>query len=290
MSILNIFHSPVKRKTLTDSEKKEKDKLLMHNSVKNMEISSEDEAALRTAVKAGSLMISAGAETYRSEDTMKNILNIVHPDNEVYVMGTGLAASLNTCSNLPVTMVKRVKNRGINLNIIDSVNQISRDLHSGNINFAQADVLLNKVHLSYYKPYLKIICTIAMTAAFSLLLSGNFIDASGGMIDGLLLVIVNWFAEKYKFRPFITNIIAGFCLSVGAILICNYLLPSANQDMIIAGSLMLLFPGTAFTASIRDTIHGDYVSGLTRAMEAILIAISLALGVGLGLSILGGFL
>ena len=47
---------------------------------------------------------------------------------------------------------------------------------------------------------------------------------------------------------------------------------------------MLLVPGLAITNAIRDTMSGDLVSGLTRAAEAFLIAISIATGTGAILS------
>ncbi|HSP47026.1 MAG TPA: threonine/serine exporter family protein, partial [Clostridiaceae bacterium] len=36
------------------------------------------------------------------------------------------------------------------------------------------------------------------------------------------------------------------------------------------------------------TLFGDYLSGLARGLEAILVALGIAVGVGLGLRIMGG--
>ena len=47
---------------------------------------------------------------------------------------------------------------------------------------------------------------------------------------------------------------------------------------------MLLVPGLAITNAIRDTISGDLLAGLTRAVEAFLVAISIAIGTGAVLS------
>lgn len=44
---------------------------------------------------------------------------------------------------------------------------------------------------------------------------------------------------------------------------------------------MLLVPGLAITNAIRDTISGDLVSGISRAVEAFLIAIAIAAGTGI---------
>ena len=59
---------------------------------------------------------------------------------------------------------------------------------------------------------------------------------------------------------------------------------AANLDQTIIGSIMLLVPGLAITNAIRDTIAGDLLSGLTRAAEAFLVAISIAVGSGAVLS------
>ena len=48
---------------------------------------------------------------------------------------------------------------------------------------------------------------------------------------------------------------------------------------------MLLVPGLAITNAIRDTVAGDYVSGVARALEAVIVAVAIAAGIGFVLSI-----
>lgn len=62
----------------------------------------------------------------------------------------------------------------------------------------------------------------------------------------------------------------------------------ADQQSVITGTLMLLVPGIAITNSLRDIIGGDFVSGLSRMIEAILIAASIAIGVGIMMMLLKG--
>ncbi len=52
------------------------------------------------------------------------------------------------------------------------------------------------------------------------------------------------------------------------------------MNVIIIGSIMPLVPGVAFTNAIRDTIEGNLVSGVSRAVEALIVAASIATGVG----------
>ena len=56
---------------------------------------------------------------------------------------------------------------------------------------------------------------------------------------------------------------------------------------------MPLLSGLLMTNAVRDTMYGDLISGVTRAVEALLLAASVALGVFVGLELtamLGGVL
>ncbi len=63
-------------------------------------------------------------------------------------------------------------------------------------------------------------------------------------------------------------------------------------DKIIIGSIMPLVPGVAITNALRDSISGDFVSGMSKLSEAVIIAVAIAIGVGailnVELLILGG--
>lgn len=42
-------------------------------------------------------------------------------------------------------------------------------------------------------------------------------------------------------------------------------------------------PGVAITNAVFDTLHGDYISGSARMMEAFVVAASVAMGIVIGL-------
>ena len=72
-------------------------------------------------------------------------------------------------------------------------------------------------------------------------------------------------------------------ITLVCILACRMLGTPASHSII--GSLMILTPGIAFTMGIRDFVHGDYLSGTIRMIDALLIAASIAIGTGLVLSL-----
>ncbi len=55
---------------------------------------------------------------------------------------------------------------------------------------------------------------------------------------------------------------------------------------IIISTLMLLVPGLSITNGIRDTMMGDYLSGMVLFTESFVIAASIAIGAGLGIYLL----
>ena len=82
---------------------------------------------LDTAVFAGEVLMKSGAETYRVEDTMYRILKKSNLKTvEVLVMMTGFVATLDDPAIDSLTVVRRITNRGTNLDKIDRVNMISR--------------------------------------------------------------------------------------------------------------------------------------------------------------------
>ncbi|MDD3931566.1 MAG: threonine/serine exporter family protein, partial [Eubacteriales bacterium] len=64
----------------------------------------------------------------------------------------------------------------------------------------------------------------------------------------------------------------------------------SQVDLIIIGTLMNLVPGVAITNSMRDIIAGDFVSGLTKLTEAVIIAVAIALGTGLTFTVVNHLL
>lgn len=53
-----------------------------------------------------------------------------------------------------------------------------------------------------------------------------------------------------------------------------------NLDKIIIGSIISLVLGVPFTNLIRNFLENDFLSGLTRLVDAILVAGCIAIGVG----------
>ena len=79
-----------------------------------------------------------------------------------------------------------------------------------------------------------------------------------------------------------TNLLGGVWISLAALLGVAVGF-GHNYDVVIIGSIMPLVPGLLMTNSIRDMISGDFMAGISRFSEALLIAAGIAAGAAIPL-------
>ena len=132
-------------------------------------------ALMEMAVRAGEIMLASGAEVYRVEDTIHRILKhsgIARAD--VFVVTTGIVATIADASLPPLTLVKRVENRATNLNRIYQVNNVSREFCSGKLSVGEAQERLDRIaNTTLYGFWKKCIGYAATTGFFAVLFGGR---------------------------------------------------------------------------------------------------------------------
>lgn len=244
------------------------------------------------AALAGRILLESHAESYRVEDTVRRILGTSGLDHvEVYSNATGLFLTLDDSDPdfQPITLVLRITERGNHMNKIVRVNNISRSLTSGKIGLDVAYERLQVVDESEYDVKHIDLATILMVVAFTLLFSNNVWDYVFGFVAGIVVAWSRIFQEYLGMNNFIYGATTTF-LTVVVVHLCNYLIPQLglSTHYIIIAAFMPLYPGTAFMNALRDSLKGDYNSGLTRLVDAFVIAFSLALGVACGLFVVKG--
>lgn len=245
------------------------------------------ELLVNTAVLAGEIMLSGGAETYRVEDTMSRILKVSGLDTaEIFVTTTGIFLTLSDKSIDTITYIKRVNVRNTNLEKIYEVNEISRKFCNQLITLEEANEKLHRIeHLKTYRRRDLYICTIITAAFFTLLYGGNVIDTGIGAFNGILLALCSFAFSKVRLNLFIINMVSGLIVTISSV-IFHILLPvDIHLTLLLSGSITPLVPGVAITNAIRDTFQGDYMSGGARAIEAFVAAAAISVGVGVGLAL-----
>ncbi len=238
---------------------------------------------MKTAILSGEILLSSGAETYRVEDTMKHILNKSGLETvETFAVLTGIMATLDDESIETISYVKQVSDVGMNINKIIMVNDIARRFCKDEITLEEAYFKLKNYQWRKYNTTHYSIAVIGIVVGFSIFFGGAVLDVGVAAFVGMILALLMAMGKMFGFNGFIYNIVNGVGISFFT-LMAQYLLPEVNKEIVIISSIMPLVPGVALVNGVRDVIEGDYISGNSRILKALLTAAGIAIGIGLGI-------
>ena len=242
-----------------------------------------------TAILAGELLAKYGAETYRVEETMIRILSLAsNGRGEALATLTGFSVSFNSTKQGYINAVRRINDRRQRFDKIILVNEISRKLCNGEMGLAEAHDKLEKINKEKDKIKGHYIAMAIVCLSFTVMFGGSWQDALMAGIAGVTSAIALVLLAKNDTGTFMSDILAAFSIAVVAY-IGNFAgFTEYNMDLAIIGGIMPLVPGVSITNALFDTLHGDYLSGAARGLEALVIALGIALGIFLGLGLCEG--
>ena len=129
--------------------------------------------------------------------------------------------------------------------------------------------------------------TLIVTAAFALTYGGTLSEAFLSAVTGFVIAVCLYACRRLKLPSFFGTLLSSAAASVLASGFLRMFPFFGNLDSVIIASIMPLVPGVAITNAVFDTLHGDYLSGTARMLEAFVTAAAVAMGIGIGLGISG---
>ena len=244
------------------------------------------EKLVDTVVKAGTMLIESGAEIYRVEETMVRICKS-YPEVEIadsFVTATGIMMSV-MIDGKTTTRIARVRSKDVDMHVIDQINSLSRQVCQDCMDVdelsAQLDWIANEKRYSFWTTAL---FGAIGAAGFALLFQGSIQEIFASFLVGFMIRLLMEVLSHFRLNTFLVNLVMA-AFTVMMIVFLRGFFSHYCIDVVTISSIMLLVPGLAITNAIRDTIAGDYLSGLARSTEAILVAIAIAMGVGFSMRI-----
>ena len=235
---------------------------------------------LNFALEAGTYMLQSGAETYRVEDTISRICSAFGITKvEVFASPTTVIASIYENQKI-YSAVKRIKKRGTDLDMVHKINSLSREIYSTNPDIEFCEKRLDEITKEDSYSFIKILFFAGIsTSAFTVLFDGDLNEFIAAFFVGVIIKFVLIKLSRFSINEFFTDTLCGALVSI----LCIYCLELGlidSLDKLVAGCIMLLVPGLAFTNAIRDLIEGELVSGMARAAQVFFVGLSIALGTG----------
>lgn len=245
---------------------------------------------LKACTITGKILLESGAETIRVEQTVLHFCSAFEgKEVNVFATPTGLFLSFEH-NDITYSKTCRIRSTNINLNRINHVNELSRNCATGTISIQDAyHQLQNISNMTGYSNRTMRISSGLVACFFTLLFNFNIVLGICGFLIGYFIQVCQTYLLNKNINSVVRIMFLSMIISFSALTFLQLGIIN-DKDSLIIGSLMLLVPGVAITNAIRDTISGDLLSGLTRGLEAFLIAIALAIGAGVTIAIWTNYL
>ena len=230
---------------------------------------------LELASDAGHILLENGAEISRVEETMKRIADHYGEDREhFFVLSNGIFTTGQSYANVDFIPIK-----GARLDKVVEVNQLSREITAGRHSLEEARARLEQIRCLPEKPlWERILGGMLGSAAFCAIFGGSFIDCAAALVAGTFTYLTLALLCAPRMSKALGNICSGAVGTLICILFHRWGFGDSLGNMII-GTLIPLIPGVAFTNGLRDIADEDYLAGITRLLDALLVFLSIAIGV-----------
>lgn len=249
----------------------------------------QEEKLVSYMLDMGQILLTSGAEVNRVEDTLKRIgkaYNIQQTD--VFTITSSIVLTARFNDNNIITQTRRIKNYETNLEQVEYVNQLSRNICKHTPDMVNLKSEIDKIKkTNKYDKKLIFLAYILVSASFSIFFGGSIFDAMASSIGGSIMYFALNVLKNIDINNFVTNLLLSAISALSAVIFSKIGIGD-NINNIIIGNIMLLIPGLALTSSLRDMINGDLISGVLGVLESILKAIAIAMGFAMILIPIGG--
>lgn len=237
----------------------------------------------------GETLLENGSEIYRVENSICEIAKHFGFYPQCFATLTCIIITFETSEGDFISIVRRVKNRKINLNKVYKIYLLMKKIEKYDIEGAEKR-LKEIIEEKPYSFFINIVGNCIGASFFSILFLGDFKDFIASFLSGLIIAISSKLLNKLNFGMFFINLICGFIATISACFF-HYIGLINGVSITTISTLMILAPGVAFINSMRDIFAGELVTGMSRLMEVVAIGVSIAIGSGIALNMylsLGG--
>ena len=254
-----------------------------------MEERREQEQLLANILDMGVLLLTAGAEVMRVEDTIAWLCAVYGFErSDVFVITSSIVLTARTPAGDVLTQTRRIRERDTDLGRVEQVNALSRRLCARPLPRRELARAIRQIEQAPgCSPRVRLGADVGISAVFALFFGGSVFDAVAAAGAGVVLFAADRLGRQLRLNGILQAFLSSVLAALTVLLVRAVGLP-CTPDRAVIGNIMLLIPGLALTTSLRDMIRGDTISGLLGFSEAIVKALAVAAGCAAVLYGLGG--
>ena len=247
------------------------------------------EQVLCAILDAGELLLTAGAEVARVEDTIRRMAQAYGFGRvDVLTITASMIVTAQAEDGAVLTQTRRILRRETDMRRIEAVNALSRAVCGAPLPLEELRARVEAIRtMRDDMPWRIPLAYLVISGSFAVFFGGSVRDGLAAMLCSMVLYAIGRMGARIALQPLVLTVLSAAAMCLAAVITVEAGLGQA-LDKVIIGNIMLLIPGIALVNSLRDMIVGDTISGLLGACEALLRAIALAAGCALVLLQLGG--
>lgn len=239
----------------------------------------------------GELLLDAGAEVSRVEDTLSRVGRAYGAGRmDVFVITSIISMTMEFPGEEAATETRRIRS-GSSTDFVrlERLNELSRECCAEPLPLSELRARVDHVAAGR-KPFRVIWSGSVLAAgAFAVFFGGTVWDGLAAAVFGLGICLLQRWLDRTQLNTAALNLLVSLLVGLGVGGVTK-LIPALHMDMILIGDIMLLIPGLAMTNAIRNILLGDTISGVVRLAESLLWAMALAGGIMVSLLLMEGVL
>jgi uncharacterized membrane protein YjjP (DUF1212 family) len=242
--------------------------------------------ALDVALHAGQVLLVSGADTYRVEETVTAVgVSLGAQAMEVYATPTGIIATAGVRA-AQQTRVRRGVVSGVDLGRIEAVNTLARRIVMDGLEAAEVEAELDMIARvpRHYGPLVTTTTIALACGCFGLLFGGSWRDGVVALLAATVGMVTRLAMIRSGVGVLLHVPLTAFVATALVTLIDPFFGPP-HYDITVPSAVLMLVPGVPLITALSDLVANDFVSGVTRLAQAVLVATEIAFGVALALAV-----
>lgn len=254
-----------------------------------MELTKDGQSVLLDCMlEMGDLLLDAGAEISRVEDTLSRMGRAYGAlRTDVFVIPSLISISMEFVEGEATTQTRRIHSNGLtDFYRLEKLNALSRSCCAEPLPTPELRAQLDHVAAGR-KPFAVILGGSVLAAfSFAIFFGGSIWDGLASAVFAVAVVLLQERLGRTELNTVAFNLLVSLLIGLG-VGVFAAILPVLHMDKILIGDIMLLIPGLAMTNAVRNMLVGNTISGAVRLAESLIWAGALAGGFMVALLVVG---
>jgi len=230
-------------------------------------------------LRVGALLLSAGASTHRTRNTVSRISRAFGYTTEMMITNRAITLSISDANNEHIfNTLKRIAGHGVNFKVVSGISRMSWSVVRENWPLEKIISELDRLASLPHYPRLLTLSLVALAgASFCRIFDGNLIEMLVTFLGTFAGLFVRQECTKKELNVLLCVFLAAFTSSM-IVGLFRVLKISSSMEHAFTACVLFLIPGVPLINSFSDIIDGNVVNGVVRCINGMMIAFAIALG------------